>query len=39
MGLPGGIPIVAGSADHVASTLAAGIVDEGDLLIKFGGAD
>lgn len=38
MGLPGGIPIVGGSADHVASTLAAGIVDEGDLLIKFGGA-
>ena len=38
MGLPGGIPIIAGSADHVASTLAAGIVDEGDLLIKFGGA-
>ena len=38
MGLPGGIPIIAGSADHVASTLAAGILDEGDLLIKFGGA-
>lgn len=38
MGLPAGIPIVAGSADHVASTLAAGIIDEGDLLIKFGGA-
>lgn len=38
MGLPGGIPIAAGSADHVASTLAAGIIDEGDLLIKFGGA-
>ena len=38
MGLPGGIPIVGGSADHVASTLAAGIIDEGDLLIKFGGA-
>lgn len=38
MGLPGGIPIIAGSADHVASTLAAGIVEEGDLLIKFGGA-
>lgn len=37
-GLPAGIPVVAGSADHVASTLAAGIVDEGDLLIKFGGA-
>lgn len=37
-GLPAGIPIIAGSADHVASTLAAGIIDEGDLLIKFGGA-
>ncbi|QMV40574.1 hypothetical protein FPL14_04675 [Cohnella cholangitidis] len=37
-GLPAGIPVIAGSADHVASTLAAGIVDEGDLLIKFGGA-
>ncbi|KIL35785.1 hypothetical protein SD71_10235 [Cohnella kolymensis] len=36
--LPGGIPVIAGSADHVASTLAAGIVEEGDLLIKFGGA-
>lgn len=38
MGLPDGIPVIAGSADHVASTLAAGIIDEGDLLIKFGGA-
>ncbi len=37
-GLRGGIPLIAGSADHVASTLAAGILDEGDLLIKFGGA-
>lgn len=37
-GLPGGIPVIAGSADHVASTLAAGITSEGDLLIKFGGA-
>jgi xylulokinase len=37
-GLAGGIPLIAGSADHVASTLAAGIIDEGDLLIKFGGA-
>lgn len=37
-GLPAGIPIIGGSADHVASTLAAGIIDEGDLLIKFGGA-
>ena len=38
MGLPAGIPVIAGSADHVAATLACGIVDEGDLLIKFGGA-
>ena len=38
MGLPAGVPIIGGSADHVASTLAAGIIDEGDLLIKFGGA-
>ena len=38
MGLPDGIPVIAGSADHVASTLAAGIINEGDLLIKFGGA-
>lgn len=37
-GLPEGIPVIAGAADHVASTLAAGIVEEGDLLIKFGGA-
>jgi xylulokinase len=37
-GLPPGIPVIAGSADHVASTLAAGIVMPGDLLIKFGGA-
>lgn len=37
-GIPAGTPVIAGSADHVASTLAAGIVDEGDLLIKFGGA-
>ncbi|MDB5056060.1 MAG: Carbohydrate kinase [Bacilli bacterium] len=37
-GLRENIPVIAGSADHVASTLAAGIVEEGDLLIKFGGA-
>lgn len=37
-GLKAGIPVIAGSADHVASTLAAGIVEPGDLLIKFGGA-
>lgn len=38
LGLPEGIPVIAGSADHVASTLAAGITEPGDLLIKFGGA-
>ena len=37
-GLRAGIPVIAGSADHVASTLSAGIINEGDLLIKFGGA-
>ncbi len=36
--LPAGIPVLAGTADHVASTLSAGIIDHGDLLIKFGGA-
>lgn len=30
--------VIAGSADHIASALAAGVVEEGDLLIKFGGA-
>lgn len=37
-GLKEGTPVIAGSADHVASTLSAGIIEEGDLLIKFGGA-
>lgn len=37
-GLPQGIPVIAGAADHVASTLAAGIIHTNDLLIKFGGA-
>ena len=37
-GLRQGIPVIAGSADHVASTLSAGIINQGDLLIKFGGA-
>lgn len=38
LGIPAGTPVIAGSADHVASTLAAGITKKGDLLIKFGGA-
>lgn len=37
-GLAEGIPVVAGCADHVASAYVAGVVDEGDILIKFGGA-
>jgi xylulokinase len=37
-GIPAGVPVIAGSADHVASALAAGLRDEGDTLIKFGGA-
>lgn len=37
-GLPAGTPVVAGCADHVASAFVAGIVHDGDLLLKFGGA-
>jgi xylulokinase len=37
-GLPAGTPVVAGTADHVASAFAAGVVDPGDLLIKLGSA-
>jgi len=37
-GLKAGTPVVAGCADHVASAFVAGVVDPGDLLIKFGGA-
>jgi xylulokinase len=37
-GLRAGTPVVAGCADHVASAFVAGVVGEGDLLIKFGGA-
>jgi xylulokinase len=37
-GLPAGIPVAIGSADHVASALAAGVTRPGDVLIKFGGA-
>jgi xylulokinase len=37
-GLPAGVPIVAGSADHIASALAAALREDGDTLIKFGGA-
>jgi xylulokinase len=37
-GLAAGTPVVAGCADHVASAFAAGIRNDGDLLLKFGGA-
>lgn len=37
-GLMAGTPVVAGSADHVASAFSAGVRHNGDLLIKLGGA-
>ncbi len=37
-GLISGIPVVAGSADHIASAFSAGLRQEGDLLVKLGGA-
>jgi xylulokinase len=38
LGLRAGTPVVAGSADHVAAALAAGLTLSGDTLLKFGGA-
>jgi xylulokinase len=37
-GLPKSLPVFGGAADHIASALAAGIVEPGDVLLKFGGA-
>ena len=37
-GLKEGVPVVAGTADHIGSTFAAGILDDGDVLVKLGGA-
>src|SRR6266849_5290155 len=37
-GLQACTPVVAGSADHVAAALAAGLTQSGDILLKFGGA-
>ncbi|BCP54510.1 carbohydrate kinase [Kaistia sp. 32K] len=37
-GLPEGLPVFGGAADHIASALAAGIASPGDILLKFGGA-
>jgi xylulokinase len=38
VGLAEGTPVVAGSADHIASAFSAGLKDPGDLLVKLGGA-
>ncbi|MFO3797303.1 MAG: FGGY-family carbohydrate kinase, partial [Anaerolineales bacterium] len=37
-GLAAGTPVVAGSADHIASAFSAGLKQQGDLLVKLGGA-
>jgi xylulokinase len=37
-GLPVGLPVIGGAADHIVSALGAGIRQSGDILIKFGGA-
>jgi xylulokinase len=37
-GLRAGTPVVAGSADHVASAFSAGVLRPGDLLVKLGSA-
>jgi xylulokinase len=37
-GLASGTPVMAGSADHVASAFSAGVKSPGDLLVKLGGA-
>lgn len=37
-GLPEGLPVFGGAADHIASAVAAGLVAPGDVLLKFGGA-
>jgi xylulokinase len=37
-GLPEGLPVFGGAADHIVSALAAGITNPGDVLLKFGGS-
>ena len=37
-GLPVGLPVAGGAADHIASGFAAGVTGPGDVLLKFGGA-
>ncbi|WP_245559161.1 FGGY-family carbohydrate kinase [Microbacterium indicum] len=38
VGLPAGIPLVVGGADHVLSAYSAGLTQVGDWLVKLGGA-
>jgi xylulokinase len=37
-GMEEGVPVMTGVADHVSAAFAAGVIDEGELLIKLGGA-
>jgi xylulokinase len=37
-GLPSGLPVYAGTADHIVSAFAAGAREPGDLVLKLGGA-
>lgn len=37
-GLREGVPVVAGTADHIGSAFASGVLEPGDLLLKLGGA-
>ncbi|WP_191058832.1 FGGY-family carbohydrate kinase [Geminicoccus harenae] len=37
-GLPQGLKVMGGAADHMCSTLAAGIIARGDVLLKYGGS-
>ena len=38
LGINADVPVISGSADHIAAALASGIKKDGDLLIKFGSA-
>jgi len=38
VGLPPGLPVIAGSADHIAAALASGLREEGEAVVKLGGA-
>ena len=37
-GIPAGTPVIAGSADHIATALTAGLRRRGDAVLEFGGA-